>query len=279
MDRDYRVTAKTYGVTIQKVKGDDLADFRIERARFRSSGYLITLAITTIIGYGWALDRKVVRRPQSPQYLQGLNHTNLKSAFRGSFGSPVFHRRLYNRSFQYLRHLAHRHPSPESSNCAGFLQHCSLRLIRRRSFSATGNDCSSWARLDLYCLRRTVHCNNSNDSGRDPVGTSMAPETKYQTGSSKRAAGSPNNPGSCSYLQYRGRTEVQAKAWPVSLLVGVQPAPRCNREKACKNTISVFDSMIQTHTALDIFCTSFRDWRLTRVRSPLSDANAVERRK
>lgn len=65
MDRDYRVIAKANGVTIQKVKGDDLADFRIERARFRSSGYLITLAIATIIGYGWALETKVVRRPPS----------------------------------------------------------------------------------------------------------------------------------------------------------------------------------------------------------------------
>lgn len=71
MDRDYRVTAKAYGITIEKVKGDDLADFQIERARFRSSGYLITLAIATIIGYGWALDTKVVRRPTSPKHLQG----------------------------------------------------------------------------------------------------------------------------------------------------------------------------------------------------------------
>lgn len=70
MDRDYRVTAKAYGVTIEKVKGDDLANFRIERARFRSSGYLVTLAIATIIGYGWALDTKVVRKPPSPKYLQ-----------------------------------------------------------------------------------------------------------------------------------------------------------------------------------------------------------------
>lgn len=73
MDRDYRVTAKAYGVTIEKVKGDDLASFRIERARFRSSGYLVTLAIATIIGYGWALDTKVVRKPSSPKYLQGMN--------------------------------------------------------------------------------------------------------------------------------------------------------------------------------------------------------------
>ncbi|MCJ1265605.1 hypothetical protein MMC22_005485 [Lobaria immixta] len=59
MDRDYRVTAKANGVTIQKVEGDDLAEFRIESARFRSSGYLITVAIVSVFGYGWALDTKV----------------------------------------------------------------------------------------------------------------------------------------------------------------------------------------------------------------------------
>ena len=66
MDRDYRVTAKAYGVTIEKVKGDDLANFQIERARLRSSRYLITLAIATIIGYGWALETKAVRLPHPP---------------------------------------------------------------------------------------------------------------------------------------------------------------------------------------------------------------------
>ena len=104
MDRDYRVTAKAYGITIEKVKGDDLAEFQIERARFRSSGYLITLAIATIIGYGWALDTKVVRRPTSPKLLHGSIHSNFNSSCRCSSDSTIFHRRLDNRSVQHLRY-------------------------------------------------------------------------------------------------------------------------------------------------------------------------------
>ena len=60
MNRDYRFTATANGVAIDKIKGNDLAQFNIEYARFRSSWYLIALAITTITGYGWALTVKVV---------------------------------------------------------------------------------------------------------------------------------------------------------------------------------------------------------------------------
>lgn len=107
MDIDYRVTAKAYGVTIEQVKGDDLAEFRIETARFRSSGYLITLAIATTIGYGWALDTKVVRRPSSPRSLYYCVHTKSDPARCHSSSSAIFHRRLDNRSLQHVRYLAH----------------------------------------------------------------------------------------------------------------------------------------------------------------------------
>ena len=60
MNRDYQLTANAHGFTIDKIKGDDLAKFPIEYARFRSSWYLIALAIITITGYGWALAIKVV---------------------------------------------------------------------------------------------------------------------------------------------------------------------------------------------------------------------------
>lgn len=62
MDRDYRVTAKAHGFTIEKAKGDDLAEFRIERARLRNSWYFVALAIASIAGYGWALHAEVVCR-------------------------------------------------------------------------------------------------------------------------------------------------------------------------------------------------------------------------
>lgn len=98
MDRDYRVTAKANGVTIQKVEGDDLAEFRIESARFRSSGYLITVAIVSVFGYGWALDTKVVRRPPSPNLRREYIHANSNSALRRPSGPAIFHWRLNNRS-------------------------------------------------------------------------------------------------------------------------------------------------------------------------------------
>lgn len=64
MDRDYRVTAKAFGFKIEQAKGDDLAEFHIERARFQNSWYFVTLATATIVGYGWALYAEVVRKKQ-----------------------------------------------------------------------------------------------------------------------------------------------------------------------------------------------------------------------
>lgn len=62
MDRDYRSTARCYNFPVDRVKGDDLSKFRIERARFRSSWYFLVSTITTVIGYGWSIDRQVVSR-------------------------------------------------------------------------------------------------------------------------------------------------------------------------------------------------------------------------
>lgn len=35
-DRDYRVTAKSHGLSIDRVRGDDILGFPIERARLRT---------------------------------------------------------------------------------------------------------------------------------------------------------------------------------------------------------------------------------------------------
>ena len=66
MDRDYRFTARAHGVPIDRCKGDDLAIFHIERARFHSSWYMIAIAVTTIAGYGWSIAARVVRSPCTP---------------------------------------------------------------------------------------------------------------------------------------------------------------------------------------------------------------------
>lgn len=61
MDRDYRAVAKMYDFPVDRVKGDDLSKFRIERARLRSSWYFLGITIVCVAGYGWALSYQVVR--------------------------------------------------------------------------------------------------------------------------------------------------------------------------------------------------------------------------
>ena len=55
MDWNYKTTAKKIGHTIDKVSGDDLNDFPIERARARGSWWLLVLYILALAGYGWAI--------------------------------------------------------------------------------------------------------------------------------------------------------------------------------------------------------------------------------
>jgi hypothetical protein len=60
MNHDYRVTARRYAITIDTVGGDDLTTFPIQKARFRSIWYSISVAGAGTAGYGWALHSKVV---------------------------------------------------------------------------------------------------------------------------------------------------------------------------------------------------------------------------
>jgi len=60
LDRDYRSTAKEVGLVINRVSGDDLSRFPIEKARLRSIWYLGVVNLIAVVGYGWALDKKVV---------------------------------------------------------------------------------------------------------------------------------------------------------------------------------------------------------------------------
>jgi MFS family permease len=55
MDYNYRVTAKKIGWTVDKVAGDSLRHFPIERARSRGSYWLLLISTATLIGYGWAV--------------------------------------------------------------------------------------------------------------------------------------------------------------------------------------------------------------------------------
>lgn len=66
MDWNYRRTAKSIGYTIDKVKGDDLLKFPIEKARMKSMISLNVICATLLVGYGWVLAYDVVRRLLSP---------------------------------------------------------------------------------------------------------------------------------------------------------------------------------------------------------------------
>ncbi|KAL8811068.1 MAG: hypothetical protein Q9200_002096 [Gallowayella weberi] len=55
MDWNYRVTARQIGHTVDKISGDDLNHFPIERARARGSWCLLGIYICALAGYGWAI--------------------------------------------------------------------------------------------------------------------------------------------------------------------------------------------------------------------------------
>ncbi|KAI4236047.1 MAG: hypothetical protein L6R40_006293 [Gallowayella cf. fulva] len=55
MDWNYKVTARQIGHTVDKVSGDDLNHFPIERARARGSWYILGVYVCVLAGYGWSI--------------------------------------------------------------------------------------------------------------------------------------------------------------------------------------------------------------------------------
>lgn len=73
MDHNYKVTAKKIGWTVNKVSGDDLSNFPIERARSRGSLWLLIISTATLVGYGWAVSKHVeVPVALILQFIQGF---------------------------------------------------------------------------------------------------------------------------------------------------------------------------------------------------------------
>jgi hypothetical protein len=60
MDFNYKATAKIIGFKIDKVAGDDLRKFPIERARSRFVIIYVLLHTACLAGYGWSLHQKIV---------------------------------------------------------------------------------------------------------------------------------------------------------------------------------------------------------------------------
>jgi MFS family permease len=70
MDFNYRETARSIGWTIDKVSGDEILNFPIEKARTRGSYWLLLISTGTMIGYGWAAERQT--HPAVALFLQFL---------------------------------------------------------------------------------------------------------------------------------------------------------------------------------------------------------------
>jgi len=60
MDWNYKVTAKEVRWEINRLSGDDIASFPIERARARLAWLWAIIQCGSVIGYGWAVDRHMV---------------------------------------------------------------------------------------------------------------------------------------------------------------------------------------------------------------------------
>lgn len=59
LDRDYKYTAVKHGFPVDRKKGDDLGEFPIEKARFRSTFIPLGIVCCALVAYGWCLHFKV----------------------------------------------------------------------------------------------------------------------------------------------------------------------------------------------------------------------------
>ncbi|KAI0839442.1 MFS general substrate transporter [Hypoxylon sp. FL0890] len=73
IDRDYRKTAKSRGISVDQFRDNDISKVPIEYARLRTNKYYIALCVPLIAGYGWALQLKVhMALPLVLQFLIGF---------------------------------------------------------------------------------------------------------------------------------------------------------------------------------------------------------------
>lgn len=73
LDINYQTVAKQIGFTINKVSGDDLRTFPIQRARTRFAFYLVAICTVLPVGYGWAVEQRIhISVPLMLQFLLGF---------------------------------------------------------------------------------------------------------------------------------------------------------------------------------------------------------------
>lgn len=77
-DYDYRQTARAHYLSIDRVRGDDLGKFSIEKARLRTVWLYIFVSATATLAYGWALEyRTHLAVPLAMHFLTGLAVTGI----------------------------------------------------------------------------------------------------------------------------------------------------------------------------------------------------------
>lgn len=81
LDRDYAATAREEGMSVDRVRGDDLTSFPVEKARLRNSKFSVILCSALIIGYGWALHARTVNRPSLGVSMRSIQ-ANLPSTWQ-----------------------------------------------------------------------------------------------------------------------------------------------------------------------------------------------------
>ena len=75
---DYRATARSHNLSIDKVKGDAVISFPIEKARLRSVWAYTFLSSTATLGYGWSVETRThLAAPLIMQFIVGLAVTGI----------------------------------------------------------------------------------------------------------------------------------------------------------------------------------------------------------
>lgn len=82
IDYNYRYTARQSGLPLEKVEGDDFANFPVEKARSRGCSWLLVLSFGVVVGYGWSIQKEAhVAIPLTLQFFQGFIATWLTQCY------------------------------------------------------------------------------------------------------------------------------------------------------------------------------------------------------
>ena len=106
MNRDYAIVARENNYTIDRIKGDNLAEFPIEKARLRSVWYLLVVVVLAIAGYGWSIFARAVCPAKHSEKAALSDHTIIARCY--PFSHAILDRGHNDNDFQHLRHPCRR---------------------------------------------------------------------------------------------------------------------------------------------------------------------------